>query len=157
MGGRATRALLALSAALMFTGCLAADAPADTTGADAAFPDKGSEAIDPVAPAAELEVWTTGAYPVNPRFDPNMLDGTSGRNVTLRLHNAEDTVVVTHGFRLDGAEGAEIASVGAGSTGAVTFTLPEPGEYVYYCPVGDHRERGMEGRFIVRAPAGKNA
>jgi plastocyanin len=45
-----------------------------------------------------------------------------------------------------------------GDTAALNVELPEPGEYVWYCPVGDHRDRGMEGTIVVaggsrRAPA----
>ena len=26
----------------------------------------------------------------------------------------------------------------------------KPGEYTFYCPVGDHRAEGMEGKLTVR-------
>ena len=28
--------------------------------------------------------------------------------------------------------------------------LDKPGRYVWYCPVGDHRERGMKGTITVK-------
>ena len=36
-----------------------------------------------------------------------------------------------------------------GETATFRAELEEPGEYVWYCPVGDHRERGMEGTVTV--------
>ena len=37
-----------------------------------------------------------------------------------------------------------------GETDVLGFAAPaEPGEYVFYCSVGNHRSRGMEGKLIV--------
>jgi plastocyanin len=41
-----------------------------------------------------------------------------------------------------------------GETATLKAELPEPGEYVMYCPVGDHRERGMEGTITVGGGGG---
>jgi plastocyanin len=42
----------------------------------------------------------------------------------------------------------ETEELGPGESGSVTVDL-EPGEYELYCPVGDHRERGMVGTLVV--------
>lgn len=41
-----------------------------------------------------------------------------------------------------------------GETATLRAELPGPGEYVMYCPVGDHRERGMEGTVTVTGGGG---
>jgi plastocyanin len=43
----------------------------------------------------------------------------------------------------DGADVAGTDSIGPGQSSAVTVTL-EPGEYVFYCSIGNHRSMGME-------------
>lgn len=37
----------------------------------------------------------------------------------------------------------------AGQSGTLRAQIEEPGEYVLYCPVGNHREMGMEGTLTV--------
>lgn len=37
----------------------------------------------------------------------------------------------------------------AGESGTLRAELTEPGDYVIYCPVGNHREMGMEGTLTV--------
>jgi plastocyanin len=43
----------------------------------------------------------------------------------------------------DGEDVAETEDIGPGRSSAVTVTL-EPGEYVFYCSIGNHRAMGME-------------
>ena len=55
-----------------------------------------------------------------------------------------------HAVAIEGngvSESGEVVSRGGTST--VTADL-EPGKYAFYCPVGDHREEGMEGTLTVR-------
>jgi plastocyanin len=43
----------------------------------------------------------------------------------------------------DGEDVAETEDVGPGQSSSVTVTL-DPGEYVFYCSIGNHRAMGME-------------
>ena len=54
--------------------------------------------------------------------------------------------------------GGEVESdrVAPGRSATVTANLSETGTYDLYCPVGDHRQRGMEGRVTVEKAGGGN-
>jgi nitrite reductase (NO-forming) len=56
----------------------------------------------------------------------------------------------------DGAAEEELARTERVSAGqnpvSVTFAAERVGDHVYYCSVGNHRQRGMEGRFVVVEP-----
>lgn len=60
-----------------------------------------------------------------------------------------------HALEIDG-HGIEEETdvVGGGETADVTVELTEEGEYEMYCPVGNHRDMGMEGTVIVGGGAG---
>jgi uncharacterized cupredoxin-like copper-binding protein len=52
----------------------------------------------------------------------------------------------SHDLVVEDAAGTEVAAselIGPGRSGSVEVTL-EPGEYVFYCSVGNHRDMGME-------------
>ena len=36
-----------------------------------------------------------------------------------------------------------------GQTGTLNVDLSKPGKYEWYCPVGEHRDFGMEGEITV--------
>jgi plastocyanin len=62
--------------------------------------------------------------------------------------NAADTA---HGFEVEGhGIEEEVAEIAPGTTDSLTVDLHESGEYVIYCPVGDHRQRGMTGTLTVQ-------
>ena len=44
--------------------------------------------------------------------------------------------------------------VAAGQTATFEFTFDRPGTYQMWCPVGNHREQGMQGTFMVTAAGG---
>lgn len=50
----------------------------------------------------------------------------------------------------------ETERVAPGESARVTANLSETGIYDLYCPVGDHRQRGMEGRVTVEEAGGDN-
>lgn len=70
---------------------------------------------------------------------------------TFRLLNEGGTL---HALEIEG-HGVEEATgeIAAGETVELTVELPEAGEYELYCPVGDHREQGMEGTVVVGGAA----
>lgn len=57
-----------------------------------------------------------------------------------------------HGLAIEGA--GEMAPIEPGETGTLDVALEE-GAYTWYCQVGDHRARGMEGAVRVGAPRGE--
>lgn len=80
-------------------------------------------------------------------FEPAELETDSG-TVTIEMESPEN-LKAPHSVSIEG-EGVNEAGnvVQAGAVSEVTADL-EPGEYTYYCPVGDHRAEGMEGTLTV--------
>jgi plastocyanin len=55
-----------------------------------------------------------------------------------------------HAIEIEGPSGeAETETVQAGEKTSVTVDLSKPGKYTMYCPVGNHRQMGMEGEVTV--------
>ena len=60
-----------------------------------------------------------------------------------------------HALEVEGPTGeVETADLGPGESADLAVDLSEDGEYEIYCPVGDHRDRGMEGTIAVGAGGG---
>jgi plastocyanin len=57
---------------------------------------------------------------------------------------------VDHALEVEGPEGeVETEVFGPGERATLKADLSEPGSYTWYCPVGNHRELGMEGKVWV--------
>lgn len=83
-------------------------------------------------------------------FQPMSLVVRPGQRVRVRLVN-EGNAPHNIEFELPSGEIEFEQPLQAGQSRALTFTAPqETGKYIFYCPVGNHRERGMEGTLIVR-------
>ena len=55
-----------------------------------------------------------------------------------------------HAVEIEG-NGVEEATETVTGADAPPLTVDlKPGEYTFYCPVGDHRAEGMEGKLTVR-------
>lgn len=78
--------------------------------------------------------------PRNPRID-------GPAEVRFRVRNAG---TAPHGLTVVGPkEEVEIEPLAPGGRATFTLDLDEPGRYRWFCPVGDHRERGMRGTITV--------
>ena len=56
-----------------------------------------------------------------------------------------------HNLEVEGPKGEVVlpSNLNPGQTGTLNVDLSEPGKYVWYCPVGEHRDFGMEGEITV--------
>lgn len=101
-------------------------------------------------PAVTLEVSATGAYPVNPGFDPATATVPAGAAVHVVFRNEDTVPVVSHNWVVEGVAGAGSDTIAPGETAEFDFVAPAtPGSFAFYCAIGDHRDRGMEGTLTV--------
>lgn len=79
-------------------------------------------------------------------FDKAELQAKAG-TVTVEMANPSD---VPHAVAIDGGENAKPGeTVTKDGTSTASAELAA-GEYTYYCPVGGHRQAGMEGTLTVQ-------
>lgn len=70
-------------------------------------------------------------------------------DVTLTLDNPDGNQL-PHAIEVEGnGVEEETDTIEPGRTASVTVGL-RPGRYTFYCPVGNHRQEGMEGTLVVR-------
>ena len=91
------------------------------------------------APADAVELVATDFA-----FEPSSLTLDAAGEHTLTLANEGE---FPHALAFDDLDAAT-GNVDPGSSGEVTVEL-EPGSYTIYCPVGNHRDQGMEGTLVV--------
>jgi plastocyanin len=77
-------------------------------------------------------------------WEPSELSAKAG-SVTVKLVNESDT---PHAVEVEGNGVEEESETVTGGETELTVDL-EAGEYTFYCPVGQHRENGMEGTLTV--------
>jgi plastocyanin len=77
-------------------------------------------------------------------WEPGSLSAPAG-SVTIKLVNESS---VPHAVEVEGNGVEEESETITGSETELTVDL-EAGEYVFYCPVGQHRQNGMEGTLTV--------
>jgi plastocyanin len=80
------------------------------------------------------------------KFDKSSLTAKPGK-VTIVMDNPSD---LPHAVEIEGG-GVEVAgdTVGMGGVSKASADL-KAGEYEYYCPVGNHKDAGMEGTLTVQ-------
>jgi len=83
-------------------------------------------------------------FKINPA-DPTVKAGT----VTFDVTNDGAT---THSLEVEGPNGEDELEpeLAPGDKGTLEVDLSKPGTYDWYCPVGNHRELGMEGEITVQ-------
>lgn len=75
-------------------------------------------------------------------FEPDTLTAQAG-SVTIDFENPSS---VPHAVAIDGVDGESDEVTDANTS--LTVDL-EPGEYEFYCPVGNHQDAGMTGTLTV--------
>ena len=81
------------------------------------------------------------------KFNPSDPTVKSG-DVTFTMKNDGQT---THSLEIEDVNGQDQeleGDVSPGQSGTLKVNLP-PGKYEFYCPVGNHKEMGMEGEITV--------
>ncbi|MBE2315361.1 cupredoxin domain-containing protein [Solirubrobacter sp. CPCC 204708] len=141
-------AVFAASAALMFAACGGdEEEPAATPAATEAATEAPTEA--PTEEAAASGGGATLAIAADPgganAFTETELEAAAG-DVTIEFANESSK---PHSVVIEGVDGAATETVQAADAPPVDVTL-EAGEYTYFCPVGNHRADGMEGKLTVR-------
>jgi plastocyanin len=136
-------ALLLSAGALLAAGC--GDDEDEGGGGGAASTPEATEDSSSSSSGGGGETLTLTADPGGQiSWEPGELSAPAG-NVTIKLVNESD---VPHAVEVEG-NGVEEESetITAGET-ELTVDL-EAGEYTFYCPVGQHRQNGMEGTLTV--------
>jgi plastocyanin len=77
-------------------------------------------------------------------WEPGELSAAAG-SVSIELVNESS---VPHAVEVEGNGVEEESETVTGANTTLTVDL-EAGEYTYYCPVGNHRDQGMEGTLTV--------
>jgi hypothetical protein len=67
--------------------------------------------------------------------------------VRLVLNNMDPASF--HGFHVSTPQGVVEVPLEQGSQWVTSLVFDQPGEYEFWCPVANHRGRGMYGRFVV--------
>lgn len=107
------------------------------------------------APAADAESQLVTVHLGDYRFHPDAIEVVAGRPVEMTLVN--DDKITPHNFTLkEPNAGIDLdAAVSAGESTTLRFTPQTAGSYIFYCNkklpfMKSHRERGMEGKLVVR-------
>jgi plastocyanin len=114
---------------------------AGTTSSSAA--ETSASATDSSAPASSELTATEADFSITLDSGTDLTAGDYTINVTNTGQATHNLVV-----EQDGAEVAKSDTLQPGSAGTMTVTL-EPGSYVFYCGIGNHRAMGMEVEVTV--------
>jgi plastocyanin len=128
--------LIAAIAVLAFAGC----------GGDDEEPASGGGSSSSSSSGGGGENLTIAADPSGAlKFDKTELTAKAGK-VTITMDNPSD---VPHAVEIEGnGVEEEGQTVGKGGKSVATADL-KAGTYDFYCPVGNHRAEGMEGKLTV--------
>lgn len=85
----------------------------------------------------------------NMQYNPSQIVVQAGEEVRILLINRGDEEHNIE-FELPGREEELAQNLQPGERGTLEFTAPDqPGTYTVYCPVKDHKDKGMTGQLVV--------
>ncbi len=131
---------------LALEGTLTPAATEPSQPADAAQPTITATAV-PAATPTEVSLTEYDIEMSNPLYAIEDLTSFSAGSQTFRVTNNGTT---EHNFEVEGQGIEEVfeSNLSPGETQTMQLEL-EPGTYQIYCPVGNHREQGMEMQLTV--------
>jgi uncharacterized cupredoxin-like copper-binding protein len=148
---RSNRTLLAvgaISALLALAGCGEDDErPGEVTVQDGRTGTAGTETTKPTTAPSGKAVATVRVTETEFELDPANPRVRKTGIVEFRVRNAGQ---VAHALEVEGPKGeVETSEIPPGESATLKADLSEPGSYTWYCPVGDHEQRGMKGKIRV--------
>jgi uncharacterized cupredoxin-like copper-binding protein len=85
-------------------------------------------------------------------LDPSSVQVEQTGTVTFNVTNNGS---IAHALEVEGQDiEEETETIQPGDSAELTVELSQEGSYELYCPIDDHRERGMEGELTVGAATG---
>jgi plastocyanin len=138
-------AVFAATAAFALAGCGGKDEPAATPApaADTATPaETATAAAAGSSSTLKIAADSGGAK----KFTESTLTAKAG-TVTVEFANQSQ---LPHAVEIEGNGVEAKTEVVTGQDAPPLNVDLKPGEYEFYCPVGDHRAEGMEGKLTVR-------
>lgn len=133
---------LLLSAGLLLAAGCGEDEDEGGGGGAEATPEATEEASGGGGGGEELTLTADPGGAIS--WEPTELSAPAG-SVTITLVSESDT---PHAVEVEGNGVEEESETITGGQTQLTVDL-EAGEYVFYCPVGQHRQNGMEGTLTV--------
>jgi plastocyanin len=135
-------ALLLAAGVLLAAGC--GDDDDESGGGGASTPEATEEPADGGGGGGGEALTLTADPGGSIAWEPGELSAPAG-SVTITLVNESDT---PHAVEVEGNGVEEESETVTGGETELSVDL-EPGEYTFYCPVGSHRQNGMEGTLTV--------
>jgi uncharacterized cupredoxin-like copper-binding protein len=133
--------LVALAvAALAVTGCGGDDEEGGEAATEGTATEEAAAPSKQAAATVKISETDFKLDPANPKVD-------KAGTVEFRVSNDGKTV---HALEVEGPKGeVETENLSPGKSATLKADLSEPGSYTMYCPVGNHRQQGMEGKVTV--------
>jgi plastocyanin len=118
-----------------------------TTGGTSTSPTATTEVPPVGAPVATIKLKMTD-FALDPQ-DPQVAEPGI---VLIEATNAGKS---PHAIEVEGPDGeAETPTLAPGKKANLKVNLDKDGSYVWYCPVGNHKDMGMEGKITVGKDGG---
>jgi plastocyanin len=146
--------LLAAMAAFTLAACGGDDKPAASGASNSSASSSSSKSSGAYGGGSNSSASAGGAtlkIAADPsgakKFTKSKLTAKAG-DVTIKFSNQAQ---IPHAVEIEG-NGLEDTStkVVTGADAPPLKVKLKPGTYTFYCPVGDHRDEGMEGKLVVR-------
>ena len=133
--------ILAIALVLVFTSGNSSSDVGSITGNIVA----GNAAVDSTEPDVTFVVSASHLRFFLDGVETPDLKVKQGDRVRVVFNNEEGF----HDFVIDEFSGARTKQMAAGNTETIEFVADKKGTFEYYCSVGQHRDNGMYGKFIV--------